>query len=159
YAPSLTALYLSKRWADGRQQRPDRPLWALGDPIFDAQDARLGTKGKPAPLAAASAELSWLRGGAFRRLPHTAREVQAVRNKLEAPPEAVVLGRDATEARVTKASADGVLARARYVHFATHGVVGLDRGQPPGLVLSQVGNDGREGPGGKDDGFLRLPEV
>jgi CHAT domain-containing protein len=45
------------------------------------------------------------------------------------------------------------------VHFATHGVVGLDKGQPPGLVLSLLGKDGNEEMGGPNDGFLRVPEV
>ena len=46
------------------------------------------------------------------------------------------------------------------MHFATHGILGLDIGQQPALVLSLVGNDGqRDADGGVNDGFLRLDEV
>jgi CHAT domain-containing protein len=72
----------------------------------------------------------------------------------------VLTGLQATEAAIKVASERGLLARARYVHFATHGILGLDTGQPPALVLSQVSNDGaRDDNGGINDGFLRLDEV
>ena len=45
------------------------------------------------------------------------------------------------------------LARYRYVHFATHGILGLADGTPPSLVLALVGDQRGE------DGFLRLDEV
>jgi CHAT domain-containing protein len=72
----------------------------------------------------------------------------------------VLTGVQATEAAVKAASDKGHLARARYVHFATHGILGLDTGQPPALLLSLVGNDGqRDADGGVNDGLLRLDEV
>jgi CHAT domain-containing protein len=71
----------------------------------------------------------------------------------------VLLGKDATEAAVRQMSADGTLARARYVHFACHGILGLHDGQPPALVLSLVGNSGERDEFGVLDGFLRLDEV
>src|SRR5207247_1269957 len=61
---------------------------------------------------------------------------------------------------IKEASASGALAQARFLHFATHGVLGLAVGQQPALVLSLVGNDGqRDEDGGINDGFLRLDEV
>jgi CHAT domain-containing protein len=53
----------------------------------------------------------------------------------------------------------GELAKARFVHLATHGVLGLDRGEPPALVLAQTGTTGAADEYGLDDGFLSLPEV
>src|SRR5207249_4915036 len=44
YAPSLTVLHLGRQWEQQRR-RPQRPLWALGDPIFDTTDERLQGKG------------------------------------------------------------------------------------------------------------------
>src|SRR5262249_9901254 len=71
----------------------------------------------------------------------------------------VVTGVLASEGVVKAASAKGVLARKRYVHLATHGILGSQEGRPPSLVLSLVGNDGREELGGPNDGFLTMPEV
>src|SRR5262249_11105170 len=107
-------------------------------------------------------ELSWRlrrRGGTFDRLVHSQREADAIRRKLGAPAEAILVEKKASEANVKRASEKGDLARARYVHFATHGVLGSGPGQEPGLVLSLVSNDGKEMGGGLNDGFLRLTEV
>jgi CHAT domain-containing protein/tetratricopeptide (TPR) repeat protein len=166
YAPSLTALHLVRLWEQQRKQ-PDRPLWALGDPIYDPTDGRL--HGQPAEKAAlASASPDAVRevrqrqgaGGSFRRLKASGDEVRAVARRLGAAADDVLTGAAALEVRVKEASASGRLARARYVHFATHGILGLDTGQPPALVLSLVGNDGQpDADGGVNDGFLRLDEV
>jgi CHAT domain-containing protein/tetratricopeptide (TPR) repeat protein len=163
YAPSLTALHLVRQWEPTRP-RPTQPLWALGDPVYDAADVRLGS---PAGVAAATRdaqqEVGYREGRpgiAFRRLIHSGREVQAIAQLLRAPADSVLSGPQALEAMVKKASASGALAKARYIHFATHGILGLDTGQSPALVLSLIGNDGaRDADGGINDGFLRLDEV
>ncbi len=144
YAPSLTALHLLGLWEAARTA-PDRPLWALGDPDY----------GDPAqgPSAVVAARSRGVRGGRFERLPGTAAEVRAIAERLGVPPETLLLGRDASETAVKRASGDGSLARARHVHFACHGVLGGGDGLMPGLVLAQVGNPEDE------DGFLRLDEV
>jgi hypothetical protein len=46
-----------------------------------------------------------------------------VARALGAGDEAVHLGENSTEAKVKKLSADGSLARARTIHFATHGLL------------------------------------
>jgi CHAT domain-containing protein len=71
----------------------------------------------------------------------------------------VVTDASASERALKSASEEGVLARKRYVHLATHGVLGGALGRPPSLVLSLVGNGGEEQLGGANDGFLTLPEV
>jgi len=164
YAPSLTALHLSKQAVAKRTDKPEKLLWALADPIFEEQDTRL--KGqlpappKPVQVAGRGGDLSWLRGGErFARLTASRVEVEAICQALALPASAALRDGKASEANVKAASARGDLARARYVHFATHGILGAGKGQPPGLVLNLVGNDGKEEQGGPNDGFLRLPEV
>jgi CHAT domain-containing protein len=99
-------------------------------------------------------------GESYARLRFTGEEAQAIRARLGAAETDVLTGLQATEAAVKAASEKGLLARARYIHFATHGILGLDTGQPPALVLSLVGNDGaHDEEGGINDGFLRLDEV
>jgi CHAT domain-containing protein/tetratricopeptide (TPR) repeat protein len=163
YAASLTALDLGRRWASRREHQPDRLLWALGDPVYGAGDQRL--TGKPALAAAsldAEREVAWREGEGrepFRRLRFSGQEVERVRKLLGEPLGSVLLGQGATESAVRRASAKGDLARARYVHFACHGILGLHDGQPPALVLSLVGNSGTRDEYGVLDGFLRLDEV
>src|SRR5262249_56467940 len=44
-------------------------------------------------------------------------------------------------------------------HFASHGILGLEAGRQPSLVLSLVGNGGQADEGGTNDGYLQLDEV
>jgi CHAT domain-containing protein/Tfp pilus assembly protein PilF len=150
YAPSLTALHLVRRWDQARKP-PGRGLWAVGDPVYAADDPRLGRApwmgapdrppAEPAPGA-----------GGFARLLHSGREVLAVRDALGGDGAVLLTGREASEAAVKRASVDGRLADYRHVHFATHGVLGTGDGVQPALVLSLIGDDA-------EDGFLRLDEV
>ena len=154
YAPSLTALHLIRRWEETRPQ-PERPLWALGDPVYQPSDARLAAQaelGQETRYGVAKYR-GGVPGAAFARLPSSGVEVERLRQLWEAPPEAILVGPAATEAAVKDASASGALARYRYVHFATHGILGLADGTPPSLVLALVGDQRGE------DGFLRLDEV
>jgi tetratricopeptide (TPR) repeat protein/CHAT domain-containing protein len=167
YAPSLTALHLVCQWQQTRP-KPERALWALADPVYDRADERVADK---ADLTQASQDAlaEYLSratrghpagGEPYSRLHFSGEEVRAIRALLGASGSDVLTGLQATEAAVKAASEKGLLARARYVHFATHGILGLDTGQPPALVLSLVGNDGqRDAEGGVNDGFLRLDEV
>jgi CHAT domain-containing protein/Tfp pilus assembly protein PilF len=166
YAPSLTALHLVRLWEQTRP-KPQRPLWALADPVYDTADPRVeGGKGLAQASTDALAEYlsranrGAARGGAYARLRFTGPEAEAIRARLGAAEADVLTGLRASEAAVKAASNKGLLARARYLHFATHGILGLDTGPPPALVLSLVGNDGaRDADGGVNDGFLRLDEV
>jgi tetratricopeptide (TPR) repeat protein len=164
YAPSLTALHLIRQWA-GRRAQPARPLWALGDPVYDPSDPRArGRKGLTRPSQDALDEYARRPPGsagrlAFQRLPFSGEELQEIKGILGAADEEVRVGLQASEAAVKEASRLGVLARARYVHFATHGILGLDDGRQPALVLGLVGNDGKADGGGANDGFLTLEEV
>ena len=92
-------------------------------------------------------------GAAFPRLLSSGVEVERLAKLMEAAPGDVLVGPMATEADVKALSASGALARYRYVHFATHGILGRADGTPPSLVLALVGDQRGE------DGFLRLDEV
>jgi CHAT domain-containing protein len=167
YAPSLTALHLIRLWEQTRPQ-PQRPLWAMADPVYDQADKRVESKTELAQ-ASRDALAEYLSrttrghpaaGVTYRRLHFSGDEVRAIRALLGASDGDVLTGLQASEATIKAASEKGLLARARYAHFATHGILGLDTGQPPALVLSLVDNDGtRDADGGVNDGFLRLDEV
>jgi CHAT domain-containing protein len=95
-------------------------------------------------------------------LPETADELCAVARArgLTDPDAAVNLGMRATEARVKAMSVDGALARARVVHFATHGLVGgetamfAENHAEPALLLTPPETASEE-----DDGLLTASEV
>ena len=90
-----------------------------------------------------------------------AAELCEVGHQLGADPKAVVLGEAATETAIKAMSADGRLARARIVHFATHGlIVGELKGlAEPALVLTPPADDAQAGALEQDDGLLTASEV
>ena len=86
---------------------------------------------------------------------------RAVARLTGAGPESVYLGANATEARVEALSAQGALAKARVVHFATHGLVAAEtqeiaRASKAELALlltpPQIATE-------EDDGLLTASEV
>jgi CHAT domain-containing protein len=95
-------------------------------------------------------------------LPETAEELCAVARArgMSDPDRVVNLGARATEARVKALSADGTLARAGVVHFATHGLVAgetalfADNHAEPALLLTPPETASEE-----DDGLLTASEV
>jgi CHAT domain-containing protein/Tfp pilus assembly protein PilF len=154
YAPSMTALHFVRRWDDERP-RPERTLRALGDPVYQPTDERLEARTELTEETryAEAKYRGGVPGAAFERLPSTGEEVEQLRRLWDAPDEAILVGPAATEAAVKTASASGALLSYRYVHFATHGILGLADGTPPSLVLSLAGDQKEE------DGFLTLGEV
>jgi CHAT domain-containing protein/tetratricopeptide (TPR) repeat protein len=156
YAPSLTVLGLVRAW-DKKRPAPSLALWAIGDPIYEENDPRLaGPKAVGAVSQGAWQDLvNRERSGGpakLARLPYSGWEVRALRDLFGPKQSEVLVDRMASEAAVKAASASGRLAQARYVHFATHGILGLDDGRQPSLVLNLVGNEG-------EDGLLQLDEV
>jgi CHAT domain-containing protein len=171
-------LHFIQLWKNQRQQ-PEVPLFAVGDPVYEESAEAPNPKGHrndllrvnfvltqrgdrppggyqdtPAPGDQVRRDLFWREGKRvnFCRLVHSGKEVAAMADLFKAKPEFVLTGAKATEAAVKAASAKGLMGKARYVHFATHGILGLDQGKQPALVLSLVGNT-------EEDGFLQMDEI
>lgn len=89
-------------------------------------------------------------------LPETVDEVCAIARSTQSADTALRLGPAATEAEAKRLSADGTLARARILHFATHGLMtgDLEGLSEPALVLTPP-----EQASATDDGLLTASEV
>ena len=93
-------------------------------------------------------------------LPETADELCAVAQSMGAGQDAVYLGEKAREATVKAVSADGRLATARVVHFATHGLLAGETAMlaaskaEPALLLTPPARATEE-----DDGLLTASEI
>jgi CHAT domain-containing protein len=161
-ATSLALIRLLKPSAAGK------PLFALGNPIYDKSDPRyLAYKqGGSAQIAASNSAQFAYRGVtvlpkgdtgweevSYPPLPETEAEVRAIATLLNVKPEPpdVLLNISANETTLRKAS----LKDYRYLHFATHAdLPGKVQGiKEPFMILGQVENRGA------DDGFLTLSEV
>ena len=93
-------------------------------------------------------------------LPETTDELCAVARSVGAAESAIYLGDKATERVVKSLSADGSLAQARVVHFATHGLIGSEAEMlgsakaEPALLLTPPNQPSEE-----DDGLLTASEA
>lgn len=110
------------------------PLVAFGDPDFAGEAYRVKQK-----LSGITSQASQVVGGTegffhdgladpdarkiLKRLPGTRHEVLSLSKNLNAPEGSVHLWGDASETTLRRLQATGVLARARIVLFATHGLL------------------------------------
>ncbi len=150
--PLLTGRDGADRRAFGRESCPElEPL----PPVEVGVEAAAG----PAP------ELSTLFRGAvadieavrlLEPLPETADEACAVAAALGAAGSAVRLGETATEAEAKRLSDEGEMARARILHFATHGLVS---GELKGLAEPAIVMTPPAQASAGDDGLLTASEV
>jgi len=147
--PEVSALAALR--GSGRAARAaSTPFFGVGDPAFGGGGGDGGgggalrglyrdATGDPAAIAA------------LDPLPGTRSEVEAQARRLAAPPEATLLGSNATEARLYERRA--LLGSARVVMFATHGLIAGDLGgrlaqpalalaPPPPGSASDAANDG-----------------
>ena len=140
--PSLRLL--QGRTANQGQPSKTTGLAALGDPIYakapqvpnlTEEELRVATRG--------TNYLSY-----FSPLPETRTEVEAIAKLFGNEPVKMLLGPQATESHVKKLD----LGSARYLHFATHGIIG---GEVPGIgePALVLGDE----PG--SDGFLKASEA
>jgi len=168
YYQSAAIMALKRRL---KQHRAERPLFALGNPVFSAQDPRwapgpppaTGVRGaQPAAFRALAASQDWgktTRDGntgaelVYPPLPETEDEVLAIARlfAVDPKPPDVLLNLKANEASLRQSP----LQDYRYLHFATHAdLPGRVQGiREPFLLLGQVGNEGQ------DNGFLTLSKV
>lgn len=124
YAPSLTALHFINLWKQTRT-KPETPFFAVGDPHYEND---------------------------LPRLEHSGYEVVEIAKTLGADDDLILTRDRASKAELRRLAEANTLAKARYVHFATHGILGVDRGKQPALVLNQTNVD-------IDESFLRLDEI
>jgi CHAT domain-containing protein/tetratricopeptide (TPR) repeat protein len=140
YVPALRSLSKKALGEGGNSEG----LFALGDPIY------------PDPKMIAGLPLSEIeeatRGADFQSyfapLPETRTEVESISKLFPGQPRALLFGERALESIVKGTD----LSQYRYVHFATHGILG---GEVPGigepaLVLGEEPNE---------DGFLKASEA
>lgn len=172
YSPSATVLALNRML---RPSRAKKPLFALGDPVYNKDDERyvaykqgiqppalLARGGKHTVFRALATRKEWGKTRIddpegqeiqFDPLPETGDEVTRIAEFFgvrPSPPD-VLLGVSASETNLRKVP----LKDYCYVHFATHAdlpgsVQGINE---PFILLGQVENKD------KDDGFLTLTEV
>jgi CHAT domain-containing protein len=90
-------------------------------------------------------------------LPETADELCDVAHDLGVDPKThLYLGATAAETKIKQLSADGVLAKYKIVHFATHGAIAgqVSRASEPGLLLTRPDKASET-----DDGYLSASEI
>lgn len=142
-----------------RRPRPDRPspregLALFADPVFSAEDPR--TQKRPALLPDTELEALATRAAQanLARLPWTRREAEAIvamaRPRLTA--EQLLTAFDFASNRELALSPE--LARFRYLHFATHGLIDSRHPAESALVLSRV-----DAQGAPQEGNLRLRDI
>jgi CHAT domain-containing protein len=173
YYQSATIMALQRQL---KRHRAQRPLFALGNPVFSARDPRYvavqGGKSIVGPTLAKAQEDYAFRGLASRQewgqttkddqtgkalsfppLPQTEQEVRAIAQTLGVKPEPpnILLNLNANETRLRQSP----LGKYRYLHFATHAdLPGKVQGvNEPFILLGQV--DNAEG----DDGMLTMSKV
>lgn len=155
--PSASVLATLRREAEGKPLRIGDPWVAvLADPVFRADDPRLGGRKAPEEVGAAMRQ-SGLRASirdlglsGLDRLPHTRREAEAIEKWVKREDRFIALDFEADGRLVTS----GRLRDFRVLHFATHSIINDRQPELSGLVLSLVGPDGRP-----REGFLRLHEI
>lgn len=146
HLPSAQVLAELRRNA-GRRRAPELDVALLADPVFGAGDPRRST-----PPESMEAEREARQPGleGLPRLAGSLREAEAI--AAEAAPGRTLLASGFDANRET-ALGPGV-ASARFVHFATHGLLNTATPELSGLVLSLVDRKGAA-----SDGFLRLRDV
>jgi CHAT domain-containing protein len=164
YYPSAVSLTLRRDMISSHNWQSS--LLGIADPITSPDDERYeatrglsGRESKINPEQAApdggdrgpSERRLKSRGFTFERIPGTAVELQSIvaLMKQQSLPADVRFGVDATKTELL----DTDLAKYRFIHFATHGVLPVDTGiQEPSLVLSYDGVT-------PDDMFLSMSEI
>jgi tetratricopeptide (TPR) repeat protein/CHAT domain-containing protein len=176
--PSVASLKALRQSA--KASKASQPYIGFGNPLLvgpDGNDRRAWTRQSCAapPMAAQTASrgvrkaiFALFRSGlanveevrAQYPLPETADELCAVAQSSGAGERSVYLGDKASEKTIKALSADGTLAGARIVHFATHGLLAGETGMlsaskaEPALILTPPPTPTEE-----DDGLLTASEI
>jgi CHAT domain-containing protein/Tfp pilus assembly protein PilF len=159
--PSVSTLAGIRRERQ-RERTADDVVAVLADPVVNRLDARLrGDDAREEVAVAAESSPRALRdfsgikggggnGGDFMRLAHTSDEADAIVAAAPRGAGAAAKGFDASRETAT----GSLVAGARIVHFATHGLINSEHPEFSGILLSTV----RPGGAGAD-GFLDLQDI
>ncbi len=171
--PSASVLALQRRELANRKEAP-LSLAVVADPVFDVDDDRMvrvlsktkGSKQKVQPQTTAGhampsdtkADLALLNAlrdvsldpNALPRLYKSRDEAAEVSRVVSSKESFSAIGFDASRNLVMS----GKLDQYRNVHFATHGLMDLERPELSGIVLSRFDEKGQP-----QDGYLRLYEI
>lgn len=131
YYPSSGALVLA-RTAPRETTEWAFPLFAVGDPISTGSTTVPGPESAGAKTLRLPLRDAEARGYRFPRLYAARREVADIAQALQVPATSphVLLGEEASRTSVLNRAAGEELWRYRYLHFATHAILGAD---VPGL--------------------------
>ncbi len=127
----------------------------LADPVFTTDDVRLKTAARQKtekPLDSTVSTISLprsLRSG-FSRLRFSRREAEEIAKLVPDNKKFIALDFSANLSAINENN----FKTARYIHFATHGIINSDLPEISGIVLSLVDENGRI-----QDGFLRLHDI
>jgi CHAT domain-containing protein len=160
YFPSAAVLRLARTSIHAVEDWPESFI-GIADPITSSDDPRyqavslvsdpVSQTGPGQDGNSASLDRIVSRGFSLERLPGTADEVHGIAELFASTPSKAETrtGMDATKQKLLRTD----LARYRFIHFATHGILPVESGiKEPALVLSYDGN-------GKNDMLLTLSEI
>ena len=160
--PSAAVLQ-ALRARDAARPRAPKQLAMFADPVFRADDPRLGVTTLPARSAPVVRSLSEPEMGDTIRKAMTDTELPRLDRLTGSAKEAAAIlalapSADSLSATGLKAQRSLVLSPAlsdyRVIHFATHGLLNSRRPELSGMVLSLVDSEGRP-----QDGFVALADV
>lgn len=118
--------------------RERRGLLMVADPVYQADDPRLGGVRHAAGTALSAERASDPLRRQYRRLPFTAREAAQISAEFVPAEVDQLVGVDATRERLLSLD----WSRYRFIHFATHGVVDLQVPQLSALILGSYNAKG-----------------
>ncbi len=155
YQPSASLLNILPN-IQTHKQLPTKDLLVFADPVFDNSDNRLTAKNENESFLPTILGLN-LRD--FRLMDENGKIPRLFATQAEADSIAETVGKSRTEiASGFAANREKVLnpsiADYRILHFATHGLVDVNRPEVSSIVLSQFDENGE-----KREGFLRLQDI
>lgn len=147
YSQSASILMMNKNFKKEHKEK-QLSLYAIGDPIYSLQDDRL--KFIDNRLNYNSNTIKSLKQLNIDRIPNTGYEINEIASFFDPQNCIQKLGMDATETAIKNSN----LSSYKYIHFATHGILGnvIDGIDEPALLLSLYGDD-------KEDGILTMSEI
>jgi CHAT domain-containing protein len=154
YEPSATLLSLLGKIPP--KAEPQKDLLIFADPVFNDSDPRLTAKtdGEAPTTNIFDLNLRDFRltdgNGKIPRLFASQDEALSIQNILGQAKTVIAAGFEASRERVLNSD----IADYRILHFATHGLVDVERPEVSGIVLSQYDENAK-----KREGFLRLQDI